>query len=91
LLPVIGSLYGVGSPLAGWVSHLFHSVVFGLLYAAGVVMPLWLQFVGIEATVPNTTLPGIVSHIVWGRSSAACTRFWRADRVRRPARERSPT
>jgi len=63
---VIGSLYGVGSPLAGWVSHLFHSVVFGLLYAAGVVMPLWLQFVGIEATVPNTTLPGIVGHVVWG-------------------------
>lgn len=34
LLPVIGSLYGVSSPLVGWITHLFHSAVFGLLFAA---------------------------------------------------------
>jgi len=33
---VIGSLYGVDSALIGWITHLFHSVVFGLLFAAGV-------------------------------------------------------
>jgi len=33
LLPVIGSLYGIESPLIGWVTHLFHSAVFGLLFA----------------------------------------------------------
>jgi two-component system OmpR family sensor kinase len=34
LLPVIGSLYGLESPVVGWVTHLFHSAVFGLLFAA---------------------------------------------------------
>lgn len=34
-LPVIGALYGVASPVVGWVTHLFHSLVFGLLFAAG--------------------------------------------------------
>ncbi len=34
LLPVIGSLYGLESPLVGWITHLFHSAVFGLLFAA---------------------------------------------------------
>jgi len=29
-IPVIGSLYGVPSPAVGWLSHLFHSLVFGL-------------------------------------------------------------
>jgi signal transduction histidine kinase len=33
LLPVIGSLYGVQSQLIGWVTHLFHSAVFGLVFA----------------------------------------------------------
>lgn len=33
LLPVIGSLYGIESPLVGWVTHLFHSAVFGLVFA----------------------------------------------------------
>lgn len=35
LLPVIGALYGVENPVVGWVTHLFHSVVFALLFAAG--------------------------------------------------------
>jgi hypothetical protein len=35
LLPVIGALYGVSDPLVGWITHLFHSVVFALLFAAG--------------------------------------------------------
>ena len=34
VLPVIGSLYGLGSPLVGWITHLFHSAVFGLVFAA---------------------------------------------------------
>ena len=35
-LPVIGALYGVESAAIGWVTHLFHSVVFALLFVAGV-------------------------------------------------------
>jgi signal transduction histidine kinase len=32
LIPVIGALYGIGNPTVGWVTHLFHSVVFALGY-----------------------------------------------------------
>ncbi|ESS04960.1 MAG: hypothetical protein A07HR67_00310 [uncultured archaeon A07HR67] len=35
VLPVIGALYGVESAAIGWVTHLFHSVVFALLFVAG--------------------------------------------------------
>jgi two-component system OmpR family sensor kinase len=34
-IPVIGALYGVSDPVIGWVAHLFHSVVFALLFVAG--------------------------------------------------------
>lgn len=33
-IPAIGGLYGVESAVVGWVAHLFHSVLFGLLFAA---------------------------------------------------------
>ncbi|WP_135805757.1 ATP-binding protein [Halorussus marinus] len=33
-IPVIGALYGVANPLVGWITHEFHSVVFGMIYAA---------------------------------------------------------
>ena len=42
LLPVIGSLYGLGSPLVGWITHLFHSAVFGLVFAAINAVP-WMD------------------------------------------------
>jgi len=32
-IPVIGALYGVADPLVGWITHEFHSVVFGMVYA----------------------------------------------------------
>lgn len=37
---VIGSLYGVASPPVGWVTHLSHSVVFGLVLVALRTHPL---------------------------------------------------
>lgn len=35
-LPVIGALYGAESAAIGWITHQFHSVVFALLFVAGV-------------------------------------------------------
>jgi uncharacterized membrane protein YagU involved in acid resistance len=99
-VPVIGALYGVADPVVGWLTHEFHSVVFGVLYlvvlavaprawreshvgriglgacwgaalwlfAAGMVMPLWLQLVGIPASLPTLTLPSLLGHLVWGAS-----------------------
>lgn len=36
------------------------------LFAAGLVMPIWLQLVGIDAAIPNLTIASLVAHIVWG-------------------------
>ncbi|GAB3422204.1 ATP-binding protein [Haloparvum alkalitolerans] len=35
VLPVIGALYSVESAAVGWITHLFHSVVFALTFVAG--------------------------------------------------------
>lgn len=103
-LPIIGSLYGIEDPLVGWVTHLFHSVVFALLFAAavthsviapyarslvgcmgiavmwglflwlvaaGIIMPLWLNIVGIEAAIPLLTEQGLISHLLWGGTLGA--------------------
>jgi len=37
-VPVIGALYGSGNVWVGWITHTFHSVVFGLAYAALVTL-----------------------------------------------------
>jgi signal transduction histidine kinase len=44
VLPVIGSLYGIESPLVGWITHLFHSAIFGLFFAAGTATPAIRRF-----------------------------------------------
>lgn len=33
MMPMIGALYGAPGLVTGWIAHLFHSVVFGLVYA----------------------------------------------------------
>jgi hypothetical protein len=98
-LPVIGALYGVENVAIGWITHLFHSVVFALLFvagasraglgprlsrplgagaagvawgvllwlvAAGLVMPVWLQAVGVSAMLPNLPPIGLLGHGLWG-------------------------
>ncbi|MDZ7745820.1 MAG: hypothetical protein U5K28_04585 [Halobacteriales archaeon] len=96
---IIGALYGIQTLAVGWVTHLFHSVVFatvfvaavtvdslkqytesltgtvtlGILYgsflwlvAAGVIMGVWLNLVGIPAAVPNLGVVSLIGHTVWG-------------------------
>ena len=105
-VPVIGALYGVQNVLVGWLTHGFHSVVFGLVYAAlvqttpayfpdrlryygvalgwslalwlvaaGLVMPVWLSLVGIEASLPNLSAVALLAHLLWGGSLAALYRY----------------
>jgi len=98
-LPIIGALYGVDSAAVGWITHLFHSVVFGVVFAAvldhhdiyervvstvtiaalgagygvflwlvaaGIVMSLWLNVVGVPTPLPNLTVTGLLGHVLWG-------------------------
>ncbi|MDY6780870.1 MAG: hypothetical protein SV760_10120, partial [Halobacteria archaeon] len=36
IMPVVGALYGSKGVATGWLAHLFHSLVFSLVFAAGV-------------------------------------------------------
>ncbi len=97
---VIGVFYGVDNWVVGWVTHEFHSVVFGFVFAglvslvpsrhrtdlrvsvavgaawsvvlwfvaAGIISALWLQLLGIPASLPSLSLPLLVSHLAWGVS-----------------------
>lgn len=99
-VPIIGALYGIENVAVAVISHEFHSVVFGLVYAgllsalpavstdqlrsqirvsiafglvlwlfaAGLVMPVWLQLVGIDAAVPMISLPSLLGHLLWALS-----------------------
>lgn len=51
-MPLIGSLYGQPTLLAGWIAHLFHSVLFGLVFVAAVTRTDLRAFVG--------SLPGAI-------------------------------
>ncbi|WP_254534800.1 histidine kinase [Halomarina litorea] len=98
----IAGLYGFeGSLVAGWLAHLVHGTLFGVLFAwllsdpglyrvhewvwksvlagvvyavvlavvgAGIVMPIWLDAVGVAAQpgIPNVTTASLVWHIVYG-------------------------
>jgi len=96
---IIGALYGIQTNVVGWITHLFHSVVFGTVFvaattvdslnhyaeslsgtvtlgilygvllwlvAAGVVMGVWLNLVGIPASIPNLGVVSLIGHTVWG-------------------------
>jgi hypothetical protein len=98
-LGIIGALYGIQTNVVGWITHLFHSVVFGTVFvaaatvdtlnhfaetlsgtvtlgilygmllwlvAAGIVMGVWLNLVGIPASIPNLGIMSLISHTVWG-------------------------
>lgn len=100
-LAAIGELYGIQSPVVSLLTHEFHSVVFGLMYAgvlgvvrvgsaqrrlavgvgfglslwlfaAGLVMPLWLDLVGIGVPFPNLTVSSLAAHITWGTTAGLC-------------------
>jgi len=96
---IIGGLYGVQTVTVGWITHLFHSVVFAMLFAAlwnryrsnpsiervfeptllgagfgfvlwlvaaGIVMGVWLNLVGIGSPVPNLGFVSLAGHLSWG-------------------------
>ncbi len=104
---IIGGLYGVQTLTVGWTTHLFHSVVFSMLFvgvwtryrpdasvrqlpgltalgigyavtlwlvAAGIVMGVWLNAVGIGASVPNLGVVSLAGHVAWGGTLAVVYR-----------------
>jgi len=58
-MPVVGALYGVSHVGVGWVTHLFHSIIFGLLFAAG------CRVVDIERYISSVSKVALVG-LGWG-------------------------
>lgn len=57
VMPAVAALYGAESVAAGWLAHLFHSVVFGVVYGAAANLPR----VGSSVTdLPSGVLVGAV-------------------------------
>jgi hypothetical protein len=87
-IPVIGSLYGVGSVAVGWVTHLFHSLVFGVLFAAALRRPTLRERVdSLGTTVGAAVVFGLALAVV---AAGFVMPLWlTADRRRtRPSRPR---
>jgi signal transduction histidine kinase len=55
-IPVIGALYGVDLPVVGWITHLFHSVVFAIGFAGALTRPTLAR---VSRSQSNVVLIGI--------------------------------
>jgi signal transduction histidine kinase len=66
-MPIIGALYGAENAVVGWVTHLFHSVVFGLGFAALVTHPQFSHYLRRRgATVAAGAAYGVLLAVVAG-------------------------
>lgn len=59
VLPIIGALYGLSNSVVGWITHLFHSVFFAILFSAGCV---WFAI----GTHANRLRSAILTGFGWG-------------------------
>jgi len=60
-LAIIGALYGIESAVVGWITHLFHSVVFALLFVA---LTSWPPLRDRTDSVPAVTVLGVAWAVV---------------------------
>ena len=104
----IGVFYGTADTVVGWLTHEFHSVVFGFVFvsllslvpsphrkrlsvsvgvavawglvlwlgAGGIIAPLWLRLLGIDAPLPNVTARFFATHLAWGVTLGLSTGLW---------------
>lgn len=72
-VPVIGALYGVPNPAVGWLTHEFHSVVFGLLYLVVLAAAPW----GLaERTAGRIGLAGAWGVVIWLLAAGVIMPIW---------------
>ena len=74
LMPAVAALYGYESVAAGWVAHLFHSVVFGVVFVGAVSLSALEDHAG---RFPTSVLVGIVFGVaVWVFGSVFAMPLW---------------
>lgn len=62
-MPLVGALYGQPTVAAGWLAHLFHSVVFALLFA-GVITRTSFREYGVLGIIGLGAVYGIILEFV---------------------------
>jgi two-component system OmpR family sensor kinase len=80
------------TPVRALVYRVVTGVAVGLslwLFAAGIVMPVWLGFVGIDVPLPNLTVASLAAHLVWGATVSLC--YHVGDRLLDSAATSQPT
>lgn len=74
MLPMIGALYGVPTAAAGWIAHIFHSIVFGLVFVVLLGVPAIAGYTrGIGTGIAAGALYGIA---VWLTAAAVVMPLW---------------
>lgn len=63
IMPVIGAMYGMPGLASGWIAHLFHSVIFGLIYAGLAAVPSLAAYAREETT--GAGLGAAYGVVVW--------------------------
>lgn len=74
IMPVIGALYGAPGIVTGWIAHLFHSVVFGLIYAAVVDRPALAEYA--TRVGSGVALGAAYGVVVWVVAAAIVMPLW---------------
>ena len=72
-VPVIGALYGVEDPVVGWITHEFHSVVFGFVFA-GLVTAAPVR---VRSSLGATVGIGVAwSVVLWAGAAGVVMPIW---------------
>ncbi|MCU4751852.1 ATP-binding protein [Halobacteria archaeon AArc-curdl1] len=63
-VPIIGALYGVQNAAVGWTTHLFHSVIFGVIFAALLAQPTLERYRNLTGTMGIAVAFGVFLWLV---------------------------
>ncbi|WP_049969439.1 hypothetical protein [Haladaptatus cibarius] len=74
VMPTIASLYGLDGATMGWVAHLFHSIVFGLVFGGIMTMTSLRKYA--DRIVPTTGLGAVYGVLLWFVAAAIIMPLW---------------
>jgi two-component system OmpR family sensor kinase len=73
-IAVIGALYASESAIVGWITHLFHSAVFGVVFAAS--CSIWIFDQWLESFWQYVALGALYSIVLWLVAASIVMPLW---------------
>ncbi|WP_435155621.1 hypothetical protein [Haladaptatus sp. DFWS20] len=74
MMPAIASLYGLDGATMGWVAHLFHSIVFGLVFGGIMTMTRLRKYA--DRIAPTTGLGAAYGVLLWVVAAGIVMPLW---------------